>query len=193
MTIFNDKHYINLVLNGAINEYEVLVNQYKNFVYSLAFKMVKNSEDAEEVAQDSFLKAYKSLKSFNEDSKFSTWLYKITYNICLDYLRKNKIILADIYANDVVKNLDSDDITAIKLIEKKELKSAVQNCLNQLPNADAFLLSLYYYEDLSIKEIALIMNLNSNHIKIKLHRSRKKMALILKSTLEPEILETYEK
>ncbi|MEX0290363.1 MAG: RNA polymerase sigma factor, partial [Flavobacteriaceae bacterium] len=85
-----DQHYIDRALSGDTRAFEVLIENYKHMVFTLALKMVKNREDAEEVAQDAFIKAYSALSTFKGDSKFSTWLYKIVYYRSLDYLKKNK-------------------------------------------------------------------------------------------------------
>lgn len=84
----NDQHYINLIIDGDTNAFAVLVNRYKDLVFTLALRMLKNREEAEEVSQDAFIKAYKSLNKFKGDSKFSTWIYKITYNTSLDRIKK---------------------------------------------------------------------------------------------------------
>ena len=90
MANIDDQQYIDRVINGDTSAFAVLADQYKVMVFSLALKMLKNREEAEEVTQDSFLKVYKSLAKYKGESKFSTWLYTITYNTCLDRIRKNK-------------------------------------------------------------------------------------------------------
>ena len=87
MAIENDLYYINKVIGGDSNAFAVLVDRYKDFVFTLAIRMVKNREEAEEVSQDVFIKTFNSLRKFNGDSKFSTWLYKIAYNTCLVSMR----------------------------------------------------------------------------------------------------------
>ncbi|MEO8820981.1 MAG: sigma-70 family RNA polymerase sigma factor [Ginsengibacter sp.] len=86
----SDQHYINSVIDGDTNAFATLVDRYKNMVFSLSLKMLQNREEAEEAAQDTFIKVYKSLNRFKGDSKFSTWIYKITYNNCLDSLKLQK-------------------------------------------------------------------------------------------------------
>lgn len=90
MAIIDDQHYINLVLKGDTNAFAVLVDRYKDLVYTLSLRMIKNREEAEELSQDTFIKVYRSLGKFKGESKFSTWLYKVAYNTCLDRLKKNK-------------------------------------------------------------------------------------------------------
>lgn len=188
----DDQHYINLVLGGDTGAFAVLADRYRNMVYSLVLKMIRNREEAEEVAQDSFLKVYRSLAKFKNESKFSTWLYTITYNTCLDRIRKNKreqpVVAIDEFTEREITSFDN----TLTGMETKERKQMIQDCLNLLPGEDSFLLTLFYFEEQSVKEIAKIMGINSNHVKIKLHRSRKKLATILKAHLETEILEHYE-
>lgn len=80
----NDQVYINKILNGDTNAFTVLVDRYKDLVFTLALRMVKNREEAEEVSQDTFIKVYNSLNRFKGDYKFSTWIYRVAYNTCLD-------------------------------------------------------------------------------------------------------------
>lgn len=192
MASIDDQHYIERVINGDTNAFAVLADQYKVMVFSLALKMLKNREEAEEVAQDSFLKVYKSLAKYKGESKFSTWLYTITYNTCLDRIRKNKrtqpVVVIDDYTVQQIRSLDN----SLGSMEAKERKQMIQDCLNLLPAEDSFLLTLFYFEEQSIREIGKIMKINSNHVKIKLYRSRKKLTAVLKTHLKTEMIEHYE-
>jgi RNA polymerase sigma factor (sigma-70 family) len=189
----NDQHYINLILNGDASAFSILVDRYKDLVFSLTIKMLKNREEAEEVSQDTFIKVYKSLPKFKGDSKFSTWIYKIAYNSCLDRLKKNKKfynnVPIDEFTEHQVKTIDN----ALENLETKEREQAIQDCIALLPSEDGFLLTLYYFEEQSLDEISKVMDLTPNNVKVKLFRSRKKLATILKERLEPEIIESYER
>lgn len=192
MANIDDQHYINLVLRGDTNAFTVLVNQYKVMVFSLALKMLKSREEAEEIAQDSFIKAYRSLAKYKGEARFSTWLYTITYNTCLDRIRKNKreqpVVAIDEYTENRLSAMDN----TLSSLEAKERKQMIQDCLLLLPVEDSFLLTLFYFEEQSVKEIARIMGTNSNHVKIKLYRSRKKLATVIQTHLETEMIEHYE-
>ena len=111
MSTLNDQHYIDKILQGETNAFAVLVDRYKNMIFTLALKMVKNREEAEEVAQDTFIKAYSSLNKFKGDSKFSTWIYRVAYNTCLDRLKKNKKedlnISIDKFSAHLIKTMDN--------------------------------------------------------------------------------------
>jgi len=187
----NDQVYINKILDGDANAFAVLVDRYKDLVYTLAIRMVKNKEEAEEVSQDTFIKAYKSLNRFKGDSKFSTWIYRVAYNTCLDRLKKNKrqqqTVTIDEYTEHQVKTIDN----ALDRIETQEKQQAIKDCLELLPSEDSFLLTLYYFEELSLDEISKIVGLKPNNVKVKIFRSRKKLATILKERLDNETIESY--
>ena len=193
MSTLTDQHYIDKILQGETNAFAVLVDRYKDMIFTLALKMVKNREEAEEVAQDTFIKIFNSLIKFKGDSKFSTWIYKIAYNTCLDRLKKNKKedlnISIDEFSAHLIKTMDN----ALSVLEEKERKQTIQNCLNLLPSDENFLLTLFYFENQNLEEIGKIMSITANNVKVKLFRSRQKLAVILKKQLEPEIIECYER
>ncbi len=190
--IISDQYYINLIIEGDTNAFAILVDRYKNLVFTLSLRMLKNREEAEEVAQDTFIKVYKSLSKFKGDSKFSTWIYKIAYNTSLDRIKKNKKtinnIAIDEFTEKKVQSLDN----ALDNLEQTEKAQAIQDCLALLPSEDSFLLTLFYFEELTLEEIAQTVKLTPNNVKVKLFRSRKKLATILKQRLEPEFIESYE-
>ncbi|WP_034057689.1 RNA polymerase sigma factor [Lacinutrix jangbogonensis] len=192
MTTNQDQIIINKILDGDTKAFSVLVDRYKGLVFSLAMQMLKNKEEAEEVSQDSFIKVFKKLEKFKGDSKFSTWIYRVTYNTCLDRLKSNKRMLNTVAINEFtehnVKTLDN----ALSQLEAKERKQAIQDCLQLLPADDCALLTLYYFDELSLEEIAKIIGIKANNVKVKLFRSRKKLTTILQNKLEPEIIEYYE-
>lgn len=193
MTTNNDQIIINQIIAGDTYVFAVLVDRYKNLVYTLCLRMLKNKEEAEEVAQDTFIKVYKSLEKFKGESKFSTWIYKVTYHSCLDRLKKNKKeylnVGIDEFTEHQVKTIDN----ALDTLIDDERKQAIKECLQLLPSDDSFLLTLYYFEEQSLDEIAKIVDLRPNNVKVKLFRSRKKLASILKERLEPEIIDYYER
>jgi RNA polymerase sigma-70 factor (ECF subfamily) len=189
----DDQQYIRLVKEGDTNAFAVLVDRYKDMVFTLSLKMLKDREEAEEVSQDTFLKIYKSLNKFNGESKFSTWIYKVAFNTCLDRLKKNKR-LQPVTTLDEFNEQEAISLTnVLDLIEERERKKIIQDCLHWLPGEDSFLLTLYYFEEQSLEEIATIIGINPNNVKIRLYRSRKKLMTLLKEHLEPEILQYYER
>lgn len=192
MTI-DDQHYINLIINGDTNAFAVLVDRYKELVFTLTIRMLKNKEEAEEVSQDTFIKVYKSIERFKGDSKFSTWIYRIAYNTSLDRLKKNRKYFNDVAIDEFTEHQVKTIDNALSKLENEERNQAIQKCLAQLPSDDAFILTLYYFEDQSLDEISKVIGLTPNNVKVKLFRSRKKLATIMRAQLEPEIIEHYGK
>jgi RNA polymerase sigma-70 factor (ECF subfamily) len=189
----NDLYYINLVIEGNTNAFAVLVDRYKDFVFTLSLKMLRNSNEAEESAQDTFIKVFRSLNSFKKESKFSTWLYKITFNNCLDRIKKQKRNRPIAELNEYTEQEAKSLMSVLESIEETERKKMIQDCLNLLQPEENFLITLYYFNENSLKEISQIMEINENNLKIKLFRARKKLAGILKLKLEPEIIGQYGK
>ena len=193
MDNIDDQYYIRMVRDGGTNAFAVLVDRYKDMVFTLSLKMLKNREEAEEVSQDTFVKIYKSLSKFNGESKFSTWIYKVAFNTCLDRLKKNKRSQPFAGLDEFTEQEAISLINVLDSIEERERKRMIQDCLQGLPGEDSFLLTLYYFDEHSLEEIAKIIGINPNNVKIRLYRSRKKLAVLLKDRLEPEILQHYER
>jgi RNA polymerase sigma-70 factor (ECF subfamily) len=186
-----DEDLINKVIKGENNAYAILVDRYKHMVYTLALKIVKNREDAEEVAQDSFIKAYNALNDFKGESKFSTWLYKIAYYRSLDYLKKNKrqVETTAIDISEEYNIASMDD--ALDRMEVKERAEIIKHAIEKLPASDAVIITLYYFETLSMNEISKVMEIPANTIKVRLFRGRKRLAKILENNLEFENIQSY--
>lgn len=191
MPINNDQHYIKEILAGNTQAYTILVNRYKDMVFTLAYRMLRNREEAEEVAQDAFIKAYRKLDKFKGDAKFSTWLYKVVYNTCLDKIKKLKkdigVLPIEAVTERQLKTVDD----ALDKMEKEERTLAIEKCLAVLSSDESALLTLFYFEERSLKEISKITGTTVNNLKVKLFRSRKKLGAILKERLTSEIIESY--
>ncbi len=166
-----DLYYIDKINNGDQAAYAFLVDKYKDMVYSIAIKILRDTDDAQDIAQDSFIKAYQQLSAFQGRSKFSTWLYTITYRTAITRLKTNKI-------DTVVLGDDIDDVAdhqpgQLDQLQSKQVKQLVKQAIDKLPQIDALLVTLYYINDLPIKEIEEITGLTKPNIKIKLYRARK--------------------
>lgn len=180
----SDEWHIEKVLAGETLAFSNLVEKYQHMVFTISCKILDNKEEAEDAAQESFIKAYKSLSTFNSKSSFSTWLYKIAYNQAIDKLkikkkRGNLIELEDV--NEVMENID---IELDSHIDNKEIQLIIKQGIERLPSTDQLILTLYYYDGLRLKEIAEIMGLEENNIKIKLFRIRNKLSSFLKKDLQ---------
>jgi RNA polymerase sigma-70 factor (ECF subfamily) len=188
MNTTTDQIYIDKVLQGDANAFSYLVDKYKNMIFTVALKIVRSHEDAEEVAQDSFIKAYNQLHTFKGDSKFSTWLYTIVYRNAISKIRKKKITTTNIDSY-VIENHKTDfDFPQIEAIKKGEQKKYVAKAINNLSEIDAFLITLFYLNESSVEEIEEITGLTKTNIKVKLFRARKKLynelSLLLKDELK---------
>jgi RNA polymerase sigma factor (sigma-70 family) len=175
MKFQEDSHYIERVINGDVSAYSSLVEKHKNLVFSIAVKILNNREDAEEIAQDTFLKAYASLKSFEKKSKFSTWLYRIAYNGAISKKRKKKMDVVEI-DDHIMFNYSTDEISAnVHQIHESEQVQLIDKALKILPEDDNLLITLFYKSEHSIEDISYITGLTQSNVKVKLHRIRKKL------------------
>lgn len=186
MTTNTDHELVALTLSGNTRAFSLLVERYQDYVFTIAVRIVKIREEAEEVAQDSFIKAYEALSTFRGEAKFSSWLYSIVYRKALDRLRKNNRSKSFELVEELTEGESESVENALHFLELKERNDLLQKCLDELPEGDAAIISFYYFEELSVKEIAEITQLGEDNIKIKLHRSRKKMFSNMKYYMLPE-------
>ena len=191
MEFRSDDYYINKVLSGDVKSYARLVEKHKHMVFTVALRIVRNREDAEEISQDVFIKAFQSLEKFKQESKFSTWLYKITYNTSISKTRKKKIETTPLEVN-VVENYTLNEIFEnLDKLEENEQKSIVQKLFNSLNPDESTLITLYYYQRIQTDEIAEITELSQSNVKVKLHRIRQKMHNALQKLMSNELKEEY--
>ncbi|KQS53210.1 MULTISPECIES: RNA polymerase sigma factor [Flavobacterium] len=193
MALPNDQFYIDRIMKGDTQAFTHLVERYKTLVYTLALRMIKNTEEAEEAAQDTFVKVFRSMEKFKGESKFSTWIYRVAYNTCLDRIKKHKTVPLTVDIDNYGSRQLAAAENVLDAMDGEERHRAIQECLQQLPGEDAFLLTLYYFEEQSLEEIAKIIGIKANNVKIKLFRCRKKLGEIVRARLEPEIISEYER
>ncbi len=175
----NDQYYIERVLNGDTASFSYLVNQYKNIVFNIVLRISKNKEDAEELVQDTFLKAFQKLNTFKSKSKFSTWLYRIAYNLAISKSRK-KVIKTERFDDYINEIIDYESIfNELEYTELKERQKLIKTAIEELPEMDALLITLFYLNNLTIDEIYEITGLNKSNIKVRLYRARKKLFYLL--------------
>ena len=185
-----DPYLINQTLKGDTKAFGELVERYQAFVYTIVIRIVKVREEAEEVAQDTFIKAFQSLSSYRGESKFSSWLYSIAYRKALDALRKNKKNSSLELIEEITEGDCSVIENALSYIEDQERSEVIKKCILELPEKEAAIITLFYFEEQSIKEIAKITQLTEDNIKVKLYRSRKKLFSLLKHYILPEAYNT---
>ncbi len=180
---YSDEVIIDKVLKGEEREYNILIDRYKKFVYTIAFRILKNEEDAEEAAQDTFIKGYQSLSKFSGKSKYSTWLYRIVFNTSISYKRKRKIEVSGL--EDHINIIHSGNSTS-ENIEMEDQRKYIDIALNKLNPIDATVITLFYLKEHNLEEVSQITGLTKSAIKVKLFRSRKKMAEDLNNRLSLE-------
>ena len=175
MKFETDIFYLQQIISGNARAYAFLVEKHKDMVFSIALKIVHSREDAEEIAQDSFVKAYQSLSGFKNEAKFSTWLYRIVYNSSISKVRKKKLVVAPL-EDSIINNYSEDSIDhSFFLIEEPDQFELLQRALKSLPEDENVIVSLFYQNDHSIEDISAITGLTVANVKVKLHRIRKKL------------------
>lgn len=177
----SDILYIDKVLAGNLNAFSYLIDRHKDKAFNLAFRICGNREEAEEIAQDAFLKAFRSLKDFRKKSSFSTWLYRIVYNTSVSLVRARgiRVLSLEEFPADAVDFL-SESKNEDEAIDNYR-NSLVNFALQKLQEEERGLITLYYYDDLETDEIARITGIRKQNIKVRLFRARQKMADIIKT------------
>lgn len=171
-----DNEIITRVLRGEHQLYAGLVERYQNFVFTLALRYTPGREDAEEIAQDVFVKAFRALKDFRGESKFSTWLYSIVNSTSITFLRKKRLDVQSLDNEHVMEVADSKDSgTSANQVEVKSKVEMVAKAIQLLSPDDARLITLFYKAEQSLDEIAQILDIEANTVKVKLHRARTRL------------------
>jgi len=173
-----EKNIIDRILQGDAHLYGEIINAYKSAVFSMCYRMVYQRQEAEDLSQEVFLKAYRSLGKYNREMKFSTWILSITRNTCIDYLRKARGDRVPLEEGIKTREVP---ISAEEAYLYKEQKREIEEAIRSLPEEYRLLILLYHQQGLSYKEIANVENLPMSLVKNRLHRGRK----MLKEKLGP--------
>ena len=187
-----DNEIISRVLKGEQNAYAELVNRYQAYVFTLVLRMIKSREDAEEVAQDVFVKAYRSLADFRGESKFSTWLYTIANTTSITFLRKKKLDVHSLDNEKVFEVADSKDSGfRANLVEQKSRVNMVNEAIAMLSPDDAEIITLFYKAEQNLEEISRILRLETNTVKVRLHRARTRLKEKMEKNFSEEVKNIY--
>ena len=181
-----DYEIIEDIKAGNISAYTILLNKYKNMVFTLALNILQNREDAEELTQDAFVKTFNALSSFKKESLFSTWLYRIVINTALNKKKLNKIKFSTDekeLADDVYHDMNA----LLNQHEKNDRKKFVQSAIVLLKDDERLCITMFYLNELSITEINELTDISISNIKILLHRGRKNLYNQLSVSLKAEI------
>lgn len=189
--MYNEEELVIKSQNGDVNAFEELVCRYERKIYTMAYRIMGNHEDASDSAQEAFLRAFKSIKKFRRDASFLTWMGCIVTNVCRDELRKRykmsfesldeKVCLDE---GEVVKQIASEQLGPPELFEAKELQIKIQNIINQLSPEFRLTLVLRDIQGLSYEEIAEKLECSLGTVKSRISRARNHLKNMLLSEME---------
>ncbi len=185
----NDSELINKAKTGDAKAYEGLLKKYKNSVYNLVYRMVRDVQEAEDLTQEAFIKAFNSLASFNEEYAFSTWLYKIATNNCIDFFRKRKLQTYSLdkpiqYKDSEIQHeIPDPDLNPEKSILARERSNMIQEAIQTLPEKYYTAIVLRHNDEKSYEEIAEILDLPLGTVKARIFRAREMLNKVLKERL----------
>ena len=182
MTKLTDLSDVQRAKAGDIQAFAAIVNRYQRMVLTLVVKIIENREDAEDITQEIFIKVFKSLEQFKEESEFSTWLYRIAYNTTLSEIRKRKLVFASYDSN--YSDVNEEITDEIDGVETEERLRYLDKALKLLPPDETLLITLFYLNDQTIDEISKITNFSVSNVKVKLHRIRKKLAVEINNLMK---------
>ncbi|RJG17613.1 RNA polymerase sigma factor SigW [Paenibacillus thiaminolyticus] len=173
-----EKRLARLARKGDTRAFAEIVELYKDKIYHLAYRMLNNRHEAEDVVQDTFLRVYRNLDRYDENQKFSTWIYRIGTNLCIDRLRKRKpnySLDAEMTEQEGVDGyamIPSDDRTPESYLIVSETQRMVQEAINSLPSKYRSVMVLRYLQDMSLQEISDVLDMPVTTIKTRVHRGR---------------------
>ncbi len=187
-----DIDIISAVLNGNPQAYAQMVERHQSFVFTLVLRYIKNREDAEEVAQDIFVKAYRALAHFKGTSKFSTWLYTIVTTTCISFLRKKKLEIHSLDNEKIFEAIENKDSGMnANQVEQKSRVAMVNNAIALLNADDAEIVTLFYKGEQTLEEIAQVLGIEANAVKVRLHRARTRLKEKMQRHFASEVKDIY--
>ena len=183
-----DEYYIREILKGDSGSFSQLVGKYSHLAFSLSMKILNQREDAEEAAQDAFIKAYNSLGSFQSSSAFKTWFFRIVYNTSISRLRTRKnteVKIEDVKISDAdIRSTEG----AMEQLNTGDRQKYLQAGLDRLEPEERALLKMYYYDDFSMDEVSTVTGWTVSNVKVKIHRGRKRLLQELRYILKDEVI-----
>ena len=168
-----DQVYIDKIKQGDSASYAFLVDRYKHMAYTIALRIMRNAEDAEDAAQEGFVKAYQQLHRFEGKSKFSTWLYTIVYRVAITKLEQQRVATVSIHEEITDTHLHHYQTPQLEHLQVSEQQNYIKAAIGRLPATEGLVITLYYLDEKSIREIEAITGLSESNIKVKLFRARR--------------------
>jgi RNA polymerase sigma factor (sigma-70 family) len=179
---------IERINHGDFNAFSIILNHYQHLAFTIAFRICKNREEAEDITQEAFLKVFRNINSFSQRSKFSSWLYRIIYTTTITKINKRKVDLTNNEVNhqshdhaSIVNNNSWDDMI------KSDNLALIEKAIDQLRPTEGLVLTLYYLGEKSIEEISSITRYTKSNVKVQLHRGRKSLEIELRKVLGKEV------
>ena len=185
----NDSVLVKRAKEGDGKAYDELMLMYKDAVFNIVYRMVRKRAEAEDLTQETFIKAYNSINSFNEEYAFSTWLFKIATNHCIDFFRKRKLTTYSMeqtirYKNDEIKHEYPDtEKTADKELLASEKSRLIREGIEKLPEKYRTAIEMRHRDEMSYDEIAAILNIPLGTVKARIFRAREMLKKVLKNKL----------
>ena len=183
--IEDDQTLIAKAQQGDLHSFDLLVRRYQRRVYSLAYRMVKNHDAADDIAQDTFIKAYSSIKSFKLGHPLFTWLYRICMNLSINYLKRQKFVISESRFEEESSPLEKETTSEdpLSLLVKKEQEKKIEQAIDLLPPKYRTVFVLRVYEDLSYEEIAQVLKISLGTVMSRLFRARERLQDLLKDLI----------
>lgn len=185
----NENELIKKCIDGDIDAFETLIDKYKQTAYNIALGIVKNPDDAMDMSQEALIKVYRYIKNFNQKSSFSTWLYRIVMNTCLDYIKKNEKNKVIPINEEIINNEDSCmDSDPEKILDKKIQTQQIREAIDKLSPIHKNTIILRDIQGFSYEEIANITECSLGTVKSRIKRGRENLKAILKESMKEEYL-----
>lgn len=162
---------------GDLDAYEQIIKTYEKKVFNLVYRIMKSQEEIEDIAQEVFIKIYKNLKNFKEESSLYTWIYKITVNVCIDVRKKKRKVISidekiDLGDSETTIQIEDKEKPLEEQVEVLDMRRRLNQCINQLPESHRIIIILRDIKGLSYQEIAEILDINIGTVKSKINRAR---------------------
>ncbi|MBB3187640.1 RNA polymerase sigma factor [Microbacter margulisiae] len=178
--MIDETDYIRRMIDGETRLFSYFLDRYSRPVYSLIIQLVSNHEDAEELTQDTFMKAFRKLDTFKYDCSFSTWLYRIAYNTAISATRKKRMVFPAL-DEAMLGNIPDETVDAFFENDDEEMLQKLEKAIDYLNPEEKALITLYYLDEKSVGDVASILGLSVDNTKVKLFRVRKKLYGWIKS------------
>lgn len=174
-----EEQLIRNVLKGDTSSFGYFVDSYQDMAFTIAFRICRNRQDAEDVVQESFVRAFKNLHTFKFTSKFSTWFYRVVYNTAISEIQRP--IFRNEFAEYGQVNADAgfSDLNVLEDMELGERKKTINRVLDYMPTDESIVLTLFYLEENSIKDVSEMLSITESNVKVRLHRARKRFGDIV--------------